>query len=395
MKKVNLFFLSLLLTATAVFTGCEQGNPSENSAIKVENNGTLTQNVFADETQGKSSVSFTTTGAWTSSITEGTTPPAKSAQLRASQEVSWISIDPSGGKEAGSYTISITLRPNTTSADRTAVITITCGGEKITITVTQKATKEDGTVPEEENPSTEDGSHLVSRIEITTGYENSDYTIGFDYGENQDPYPTKITYSPSGLIIHTNQGKPYITRESAIPNGGTEYIRYNRADDSPISGIISEYYMGDYLFATYNSDGGFIRNITASSIDGGIYSFTWSDYYTQVKTVNFTYGNGKYSYTRTFEYDSNVAANSTNLDLNYLFNIGTMPSNAYRIPEVGILPGTILHSKSYIVLVSKVTDSEGNITLYRYERISGNRIQKVFQKVNNNAETLYCTIYYK
>jgi hypothetical protein len=147
MKKANQFCLSLLLMATAMFTGCEKDNPSENSAIKAENGSALTQNVFADETQGKDDVTFTTTGAWTSSITEKTTAPAQSPPLKSTQAVSWISIDPSNGDKAGSYTVTLSLEPNLTGADRTAIITISCGDSEITITVTQKATKEDGTTP--------------------------------------------------------------------------------------------------------------------------------------------------------------------------------------------------------------------------------------------------------
>ncbi|MDR1154481.1 MAG: BACON domain-containing protein [Bacteroidales bacterium] len=143
MKKANLFCLSLLLMATAMFTGCEKDNPTENSAIKVDSSSALTQNVFADETQGNGGVTFTTAGAWTSSITE-TTAPVKSLSLKSVQDASWISISPSSGDRAGSYTVTISLEPNLTGADRTAVITITCGDSEITITVMQKATKEDG-----------------------------------------------------------------------------------------------------------------------------------------------------------------------------------------------------------------------------------------------------------
>jgi hypothetical protein len=141
MKKANLFCLSLLLMAAAMFAGCEEDNPTENSAIKVENSSSLTQNVFADETQGKGNVTFTTTGAWASSITE------KPTELKSSQSVSWISIDPSSGDKAGSYTVAVSLGMNLTGVDRTAIITIICGDSEITITVTQKATKEDGTAP--------------------------------------------------------------------------------------------------------------------------------------------------------------------------------------------------------------------------------------------------------
>jgi hypothetical protein len=144
MKKINLLSLILLLTA-AMFTGCEKNDPDENPAISVQDKGALTHNVFADETNGQSGVTFTTTGAWTSSIS-GTEANLKSSQLRAGSPA-WISISPDHGDKAGNYTISISLEPNFTGNDRTAVITISCNGTDITVTVTQKSTKEDGTKP--------------------------------------------------------------------------------------------------------------------------------------------------------------------------------------------------------------------------------------------------------
>jgi len=134
-KSKSILLVGMLLGA-AVFSGCDEKEKQPD--IKVEN-GSLSQIVYADETIGKNDVTFVTSGAWTSAITEGTTKSTKSGS------VSWLSIDPDHGDKAGSYTVSISLEPNATSEDRTATITITCNGKNITITVTQKATKEDGT----------------------------------------------------------------------------------------------------------------------------------------------------------------------------------------------------------------------------------------------------------
>jgi len=106
--------------------------------IKPENENTLAQTVFADEIAGKSGVTFVTTGAWTSSITEGTAKSTKAGTI------TWLSIAPDHGNAAGKYTIVIILEPNATGSDRIGIITITCNGTEITITVTQKGTKENG-----------------------------------------------------------------------------------------------------------------------------------------------------------------------------------------------------------------------------------------------------------
>ncbi|MDR1171666.1 MAG: hypothetical protein LBL24_04350, partial [Bacteroidales bacterium] len=65
---------NLLLTAAfaAVSASCSKDEPESPQAITVQDNASLTQEVFADRTQGESNVTFTTTGAWTSLITEKT-----------------------------------------------------------------------------------------------------------------------------------------------------------------------------------------------------------------------------------------------------------------------------------------------------------------------------------
>ena len=131
----NLMFIcaAVLLCAT-----CGDDKEKETTAIEVGNATTLTQTVYADKTSGTSGVSFVTTGAWTSTITEGS---AKSTKAGAA---SWISISPDHGDAAGAYTINISLAPNTSGEDRTATITIACNGEEIKITVTQTATTQEG-----------------------------------------------------------------------------------------------------------------------------------------------------------------------------------------------------------------------------------------------------------
>ena len=159
MYKIRTLSLSLLIVA-AVFSGCDDKEDENQPEIKVENPTALTQTVFADETDGKSEVTFVTTGAWISTVTAN------------SQTVTWLSIEPKSGN-AGTNTISISLEPNATGSDRTAVITISCNGEDIAITVTQNATKEDGTLYE---PDTGDRSEFL-------GYWHDDI-VEFNFTES-------------------------------------------------------------------------------------------------------------------------------------------------------------------------------------------------------------------
>ncbi len=81
-----------------------------------------------DATQNSASVTFSTQDAWTATITE----------TRA-EAPDWISISPDHGEAAGSYTVQITLQPNTGADPRMAIITIQCGSSQIEIAITQKA----------------------------------------------------------------------------------------------------------------------------------------------------------------------------------------------------------------------------------------------------------------
>ena len=131
--------LAALGLASAVFTSCKKDHKVKPS-ITVSNTEALTQSVFANETQTPQSVTFTTDGAWTSSITS-----SPSAALK--ETLTWISISPNSGSKAGDYTITITLETNTSGENRTAYIIISTATTDITITITQKSVTEEGTVP--------------------------------------------------------------------------------------------------------------------------------------------------------------------------------------------------------------------------------------------------------
>jgi hypothetical protein len=122
------------LTILTLIAGCDKDSPI--LPVSVAGIEQLKQTVYADETSGKSNMGITTAGPWISRI-------MAKAQTRA-EVPDWISISPDHGDKAGSYTIAITLVPNFTGADRTANITISCNGSDIVATVTQRATKADG-----------------------------------------------------------------------------------------------------------------------------------------------------------------------------------------------------------------------------------------------------------
>jgi len=217
----NVAAIVACLAVSIMFAGCEKDDALE--AITVADSGSLTQEVFADNTQGKSGVSFTTAGAWTSFIEEVATTYATTSS-------GWVSISPSSGDAAGNYTVSITLSPNTTGANRTAIITISCQGIDINISVTQKGTKQDGTV----NAPTE----LTSPITANTTLKDLGMDIDYVYNGNsllKVNNNATLTIEPGVTIRFTKSGGGFQVESGAVVKAvGTsnKRIRFEGAIES-------------------------------------------------------------------------------------------------------------------------------------------------------------------
>ena len=250
----------ICLAVTTIFSGCD--DKEKQPEIKVENEASCTQTVYADQTEGKSGITIVTAGAWTSSITEGTVKSAKAGT------VLWLNIDPSSGG-AGEHTISINLEPNTTGEDRTAIIAITCGDTEITISVTQKGTKEDGEpyVPvkllEKETRSGEyinyeyDAKNRLTKWSFywesgviaesfTFTYDDNDLIkFVYDYHENDSQTTYNIAKNGNNKITITSSDRDDCTID--LNSDGypikVEYI----SEDASSSLVLDYQYQGDNL----------------------------------------------------------------------------------------------------------------------------------------------------
>lgn len=140
---------ALLLSAAMFAVACDESGELP-SAITIPGSQNMSPTFFADGTGTVNTVSFTTDKAWSSTVTEKT-----ASQTRAAAD--WLTISPDHADEGGSFDVTISLQTNTTGEDRSAVVTIICGDDKANITVTQKATKEDGTKPQPEQSGGQGG----------------------------------------------------------------------------------------------------------------------------------------------------------------------------------------------------------------------------------------------
>ena len=129
MKRI-LYLMVCLSVLAWTMQACSDDNKSETPPTPEEPTitfptGSDTQPVFTTE-GGTSTLTFTATESWTASVGE--------ADTRA---IDWLSVSPTSG-QAGTATLTITTEPNDTYDERNAAITLTSGGTRKTLTVTQK-----------------------------------------------------------------------------------------------------------------------------------------------------------------------------------------------------------------------------------------------------------------
>lgn len=217
MKHVS--FLVLFVASALLMAACGDDDKPQSGdfgEIQVPDVSQLVQ--MAEAGAGSSSIRFTTLAAWNASIRE-----------TRSETPDWISISPDHGDTAGSYTIEITLQPNTGTEARTAVITITCGSTQIEISITQKAPDNSD---EEDNSQ---GRRPNGRLARITEYANdkAEYYIDFDY-DNEGRL-----LSVKGFLYATFTD-PYMSLEFAYEPGNSSKVTITETyyDKTPAYGRV-------------------------------------------------------------------------------------------------------------------------------------------------------------
>lgn len=181
MKKI-FYYVSALLLAGALSWSCSDddndgGDGGNGKGGIVLNKGTQTEQVvYANDKSGKNEgIKFTAQGPWKAEVKEVSTK----AYAEAAPTVDWLALSQYSGDKAGDYTITLTLKQNFTGKTRKAEIRIICGDTVITITIEQKAEKEDG--------------KKLRRVESVT-YRKT-YGDGYKEVNDDDDFEQTYTYS--------------------------------------------------------------------------------------------------------------------------------------------------------------------------------------------------------
>ena len=320
MRKLFQIFFAAVLCSLSVLSCTEDGSGS----IIYKGQKEL---VFLDE-GGVQTIQFETPELWTASVTNtGTTGDSD-----------WALIGSTSG-EAGESTVEITVKQNGGDKERTAALSVFCGGDVLVVSIVQSAAGQGGGDIEPDEPGHDSGSK-VSRIVITEDEHKEIYDLKYD-----SKYVSEI--KASSFEDGIEDGKPEVmkvSRENGIvrmenrywdedyDRFETDYVEITlddkgRAVKYSLKGA-DEYNSGDYEFA-YNSDGKLAHcQEKGSSFPDNVFIWTGGNL-TEVE-MNETYpttpGSGGSQdapdYTSKEEFRYSEYKNNANLDLNWVLSGG-------------------------------------------------------------------------
>lgn len=228
MRKLSHLLLMLLLP-TFVSVGCSDNNGDDNGDKQIElpDRSELTQQGYADD-QTTGGFTFTAKSAWRATVLETTASRASS--------VSWLRLLYNGTEKyeggAGTFTLTIAIDPNYTGKTRTAAINIASGTDKITVTVTQEGTTENGETPSPDpDPSTDQSDVIITALNNTansaalTVRMTETYTTGWPHNEDKTTVTWLAYNETSRKCVEYRK-----TTDNKTTNTTTDHIKYLEGD---------------------------------------------------------------------------------------------------------------------------------------------------------------------
>lgn len=350
----------------------------------------LSASIAADELNH--TIHFNATQSWEASVQE------------VSRADSWITIYPTSG-EAGENQIEVTLTENTGNQSREATITITCGGERITITITQRAIGEPGPdepqrpefpeIPHKNRPTYIEISEYESYNQGKDEYSNNYYAELNYYDHTQLGSLSYYQYDQGNkdrisASYETGEELDLITKEIAMTQHYIE-IKKNRY------GILtcSE---GDSLWFYQLSAGGLIKRTT--NRDGVIFQrFTYNaDGTLASSTFTNPYDPEDNYQTKMTWQDGNLTSIQTtgnNKDQGTVTYTYTEHLNPWVGVDIGAIVLTGLEEFYTIIgscgittknLPATSTDNEGITTTYEYTFDGEGRVSTIIATSSNGGD---------
>ena len=350
----------MIACAVVLLVSCSKedndgGGGDGGNDISVPNQSELNQTVYADKTEGTSGVSFTTTGAWTSTLT---------SDVKSSDNVDWVSYAPQSGDKAGNYEINITLLPNMTDADRKAQIKITCKNTVITINIEQKRNMEDGTVIKLVDMIKEidpDGFDIGSKM----SYDNQGKLISYiSYEDGQEIESGTLTYSDNQITVESKEiefdGVQVINKVYNLENG---VVVSSREDDNT--------YESDQW--SYNADGYLIKHVENyeysldnTQIESDVTDYTW-DNNNIVNALILYYGDDNpvsyvYEYNQMSNDKCNIDFVALLMDRGIISMLGYDGKKSANLISKEIVSGDQWNKDNGVTTYRYVTDEDGCVT---------------------------------
>ena len=283
--------------------------------------------VFLDE-GGVQTIQFETPELWTASVTNtGTT-----------QDRDWALIGSTSG-DAGDNTVEITVKQNEGDKERTAAVSVFCGGDVLVVSIVQSAAGQGGGDIEPDVPGQNSGSK-VSRIVIKQDGDKEIYDLKYD-----GKYVSEMT--ASSFEDGIEDGKPdvmKVIRETGKVRMENRYWDedYDRFETNYFEITLDDkgravkyslkstdgYNSGDYEFS-YNPDGKLAHcQEKGSSFPENVFIWTGGNL-TEVErneTYPTTPGSGGSQdapdYTSKEEFRYSEYKNDANIDLNWVLSGG-------------------------------------------------------------------------
>ncbi len=191
MLRLKLFFAALIIS---LLSGCSGGKDTAGDRVStLEQTGGLTSYTLGPDASQIEDISFTASEGWKSYVSYRGV-------------LGWLSVEPYAGKDAGAYTLTVTVARNKSSEARSATLIIRCGNASdLQISIVQEgAEPEEPEEPEEpDEPDDPSKTTVVSSLKLGTGMANP--LLDFQFCAD----PTAIEYEGRLYVYGTNDHQQY------------------------------------------------------------------------------------------------------------------------------------------------------------------------------------------